>query len=252
MEAAINNFNQPDSSFHELARMWPLYLKGNAFGRSSYWRNITESMNNHLSTALIVKDQTGRARKPRTLMFMDWAHDHESKPIFGSRCDYVSSDYPSEVRQALSSLGVTAPTWKWLCENLYNLYDKGVLQDMMHSAQWCSDLARVILESQHRKDSTKYAEDLGEIPLIPLSDGTWRSAPSEDDPIYFPASQGTTIPPGLPLSLVEEEASECPERRELFQYLGVKDCDVPSVIERILDYHTKFHSAIVSHIIAQV
>jgi hypothetical protein len=252
MEAAISNFNQRDSSFRELARMWPLYLNSDVTGISSYWRNITESINQHLSDAPIVKDQTGRVRPPKNLMFMDWAHDHESKPMFGSECDYVSSDYPNEVHKALSSMGVTAPTWEWLCEELQKLHDEGSLEEKLHSAQWSSNLARVILESLDRKGSTSHARDLGSIPLIPLSDGTWRHAPSEDDPIYFPASEETSIPPGLPLSLVEKGAAKCPERKRLFQYLGVNDCNVSSVIERILDYHTKLSSANGHHVIAQV
>ncbi|USP80364.1 uncharacterized protein yc1106_07638 [Curvularia clavata] len=252
MEAAIDNFNQDDSSFDELAKMWPLYLETYVFGLSSYWRNITKSMYQHLSNALVVKDQTGRVRRPTNLMFMDWAHDHESKPMFGSERDYISSNYPSEVREALSLMGVTAPTWKWLCKKLRKLHSEELLEGKMQSAQWCSDLARIILESRHRRGSTAYTEDLGKIPLIPLSDGTWRCAPSEDDPIYFPASEGTSIPPGLPLTLVEERASNCPERRKLFQYLGVKDCNVLSVIERILDYHAKLSSTTIDDVIAQV
>jgi hypothetical protein len=41
-------------------------------------------------------------------------------------------------------------------------------------------------------------------------------------------------------------------RKKLFRHLGVKDCDAPSVIDRILAYHTKLTSARSDYIIAQL
>jgi hypothetical protein len=184
-------------------------------------------------------------------MFLDWACDRDGDPIFGSKRDYISRHYPDTVREAISWLGVTAPDWDWVCNELKDLHNKGVLVNKMQSTAWCSDLASVILKSVQPNDR-KYARDLKEIPLIPLSNGEWRCAPSKESPIYFPASLGATIPPGLPLSLVEERASACPTRKKLFRLLGVKDCDVPSVVERILAYHTKLKSAQVGEIIAQL
>jgi hypothetical protein len=219
---------------------------------SVYWRSIKKSINNYLSRAFVIKDRTGSLGKPKRLMFLDWAHDHNCEPMFGHMCDFVSPDYPDSVREALLSLGVTAPNWGWVCDKLQELHDKSWLQIKMRSKKWCSDLAKVILEPQEPRGDRKYARDLKRIPLIPLADGTWRCPPSDDDPIYFPASLGTTIPPGLPLSLVDEEACACPKRRNLFRLLGVKDCDVPNVVERILDYHAKFNSAEVVHLIAQL
>lgn len=236
----------------ELANMWPLYLHTNTSGLSPYWCSITESIIEHLSGASVIKDRTGDVRKPEDLKFLDWAHDRHGEPMFGYMWDYVSSDYPDSVREALLSLGVTAPHWGWMCEKLQTLQDEGLLRSRMRSKKWCSDLAKVILDPQEPKGNSKYARDLGRIPLIPLVDGTWRCPPSPNEPIYFPASLGTVIPPGLPLSLVDEKACACPQRRRLFKLLGVKDCDVSNVLERIFDYHARFSSAQPVHLIAQL
>jgi hypothetical protein len=234
-----------------LAKTWPLYLNSDTRGLSPYWRKIEKGIIERLSGTLTIKDQTGQVRRPKDLMFLDWACDPNGEPMFGSKNNYISKDYPETVREAISWLGVTTPTWDWVCDQLKDLYKKGLLHSKMRNAQWCSDLARVILKSVHRDDA-KYARDLKDIPLIPLSDGTWRSALSKDNPIYFPASRGVNIPPGLPLSLVEANACTCPLRKNLFLVLGVKDCDVPSVVERIIAYHTKLKSAKVHEIIAQL
>jgi hypothetical protein len=234
-----------------LATTWPLYLNSDTRGLSPYWRKIEKSITDHLSSSFIINDRTGQVRRPKDMMFLDWACGPNGEPIFGSKNDYISKDYPETVREAISRLGVTTPSWEWVCDQLKDLYKKGLLHSKMQSAQWCSDLARVILKSVHCDDA-RYARDLKEIPLIPLSDGTWRPAPSKDDPIYFPVNRGVKIPPGLPLALVEEKASTCPFRKNLFRVLGVKDCDVPSIVERIIAYHTKSKSAKVHDIIAQL
>lgn len=185
-------------------------------------------------------------------MFLDWTHDRNGTPMFGQLCDYVSDVYPESVRWGLMSLGITAPDWNWLCSKIQELHKTSMLSTRMQSKEWCSDLARVILEPQEPRGDSKYARDLKGIPLIPMANGTWNCPPSADDPIYFPASSGTVIPPGLPLSLVNEEACACPKRRKLFRLLGVKDCDVPNVVKQILDYHAKLNSAVPSHVIAQL
>lgn len=236
----------------ELARTWPLYLNQYTYGLSAYWHGITKGIKKHLSNANTIKDLIGNFGKPKYLMFLDWAHDHKGEPMFGHMGDYVSQDYPDSVREALLYLGVTAPNWMWVCEKLQELHDEGFLQNRMQSKKWCSDLAKVILEPQVPRGDREYARDLRNIPLIPLADGTWRCPPSEDGPIYFPVSLGTNIPPGLPLSLVDEEACTCPKRRKLFRILGVKDCDIPNVIQRIFNYHARLSSALPGHLITQL
>ncbi|OKL55903.1 hypothetical protein UA08_08808 [Talaromyces atroroseus] len=253
-EAAIDkfNFSSDDLNLHELAKTWPLYLNLNHHSSSAYWCNIAKSINTHLSSALVVWDRNRMVQAPKDLMFLDWAHTRNGKPMFGRMCDYVHPDYPESVREALLLLGVTTPDWKWLCDKLRELHDQNLLHIEMQSKEWCSDLARVILVPQEPRGDKNYARDLTDISLIPLADGTWRCPPSEDDPIYFPASSGMVIPPGLPLSLVDEEACACPKRSKLFRLLGVKDCDIPNVIKRIIEYHAEYRFASRDDLIAQL
>lgn len=253
-EAAIDSFhsNEGDENLENLARMWPLYLDNDTRGRSQYWRKINKNLKKHISKAFVLENRAGNMGRPDQLMFLDWAKDRNGEQMFGDQSDYVSSDYPDSVRDALSSLGVSVPTWYWLCEQLDKLRRRHVWETRRRSKEWCSDLAKVILCPREPKGERKYARDLGDIDLIPLSNGEWRSSPSEDNPIYFPANLGTPIPPGLPLSLVDDEACSCPQRRKLFRLLGVQDCDIPQIVERIFDYHAEFQEANPVHIIAHL
>ncbi|PVH94635.1 putative heterokaryon incompatibility protein [Periconia macrospinosa] len=238
-ETAVTHLNDMDgNTMSELARTWPLYLDHHTDGLSPYWSSIKIGIKQHLRTKSVVKNQKGSFSQPQNLMFLDWARDRNDAPIFGSSQEYVSFDYPESVREALLSLGVTTPDWKWVSRKLLELHRQGLLH-VESRTKACG------LDTRGQKHA------LRSIPLIPLPNGTWRSSPSKDEPIYFPASLGTTIPPGLPLVLVEEEASACPERKKLFQILGVKNCDVPEVTSRIIDYHVKFSSATNENIIAQ-
>jgi hypothetical protein len=170
-------------------------------------------------------------------MIMDWSHDRDGTPIFGSNEDYISSRYPPSVHDILHSLGVDSPNWTWVCEQLRKLHNAGKLHDFNRPKEWYSDLAKVILSAKDSQRGSISLNDLSEIPLIPLEDGTWRTAPSETDPIYFPASLGTTIPPGLPLTVVTLEACSCVHQMGLFELLGVKSCNVDVIVERILHHH---------------
>lgn len=232
--------------------LWPLYLNSETIGRSGYWITISRRINWILGMESIIKTRDGSFGKPIDVKFLDWAHGRNGEPIFGHERDYVSPDYPDLVRESLSLMGITAPDWEWVCDKLEKLHSERRLHIETRDKDWYSDLARVILRAGKDMQSRDFRRSIGKILLIPMADGRWRFSPSNDDPIYFPVSQGTIIPPGLQLSLVEKEASLCPDRKALFQLLGVTDCDVPSVISRILDHHMNLRRATSIHLIAHV
>ncbi|KAF2176591.1 hypothetical protein K469DRAFT_698364 [Zopfia rhizophila CBS 207.26] len=129
----------------------------------------------------------------------------------------------------------------------------GSLHNGERNADWHSDVARVIVTAYNtcsgQNSGNTLISRLRALPLILLSSGSWNRAPTDSNPIFFPRSQGVLIPSGISISLVDQSASECPNRKTLFRYLGVKDCTVDSVIERILDYHSSFSRAFNSDII---
>lgn len=176
-------------------------------------------------------------------MFLSWAKDRDGKPIFGSDNGYVSSAYPATVDGVLRTLGVGTPDSKWVSRELQRLESSGSLHDRSPSSSWYSDLAKAILEPRKSARHPTYISELRNIPLIPLAGGLWDVAPTESTPIYFPQSLGESIPSGLPLLLVDEEACKCKYRIRLFKLLGVKTCDASDIVKEILKYHEVFERA---------
>jgi hypothetical protein len=235
-----------------LGKTWPQFLNKITDASSGYWLKIKKKILQHLKDTPIIQTQYGSYAYPPALTFMDWAHDRDGKPMFGSSTEYVSLEYPVSVRVNLALLGVNSPDWKWVSEKLKHLHQNRSLHDESRTMEWHSDLAKVILTPNEARRNTRYADIVGSIPLIPLADGRWSAAPTASNPIYFPHSLGTKIPSGLPLILVERAACECPHRMKLFKWLGVKDCNVSNIVERIIDYHTKLERANRSDVIEHV
>ena len=205
-----------------------------------------------LKKAPIIETRCGTHRKPPELMFLRWAHDRYGKPIFGSDDGYVSPKYPLSVHYNLMSLGITLPSWKWVCTQLLTLKSAGTLHGVHRTDEWYSDLSKVILEAYPSLLDEGSLDEISDIPLIPIEDGTWRTIPSDSNPIYFPVSLGTNIPSGLSLNLVKKEACSCPHRIRLFRLLGVKDCEVNNIIERIIEHHKVLKTARKKDVVAHV
>jgi hypothetical protein len=242
---AVENINSEESrpELRTLARTWPEYINCDMNNLSTYWLSIGENMRKHLQDAPVLRNQAGKLSIPNRLKFLDWAGDRNGNPMLDEASNYVSADYSESIRENLVWLGVTPPSWEWMCQSLKALHDKGLLRTRMKNGEWCSDLARMILQAKSvcSKDKSCY-RSLSEIPLIPLSNGTWRCSPSQDDPIYFPVSSGTPLPLGLSLALVDKQACVCPQRKKLFQLLGVETCMVTDVVRKVFALHAKVRS----------
>lgn len=213
---------------------------------------MEEDILDRLKKTAVLQTQAGSYAKPTSLMFMDWAHDRNGDPIFGTQDDYISLSYPPLVRKALDLLGVTGPDSDWIVHKLRGLHRDHCLHTGNRTMEWYSDLAKVLLKVGQAQPGTEYVNALRSIPLIPVEGSGWKTASTASDPIYFPESLGVNIPPGLALTRVPQAACECAHRKKLFRLLGVLDCDVKSIVERIIKHHIKFDSAGSSDIIEQV
>jgi hypothetical protein len=177
---------------------------------------------------------------------MDWAHNRNSKPLFGRPRDFLSTSYPAAVEKHLARLGVKTPNAHWLGKQLSQLHEDGRLHDDFRDRFWHEDLARAILNAIRNKmhDLTKseVRRALRNIPIIPMPDGSWRCPPATNsDNVYFPTIHDVSVPNDVEVPMVDPSATNSPSRKELFGILGVRDCEEQDIVNRIIRLHRKLN-----------
>lgn len=246
--AAIERFNRKEGSANQLRYTWPLFLAVDTASLSPFWRKIPNSVDTALSASEILVSQSPPflCRQPSMLMFMDWAHNSDLKPLFGRLQDFVSTSYPPTVRKHLARLGVKTPNAYWLSQQLSQLHEDGCLHDDFHDRFWHEDLAKAILNSMqnqmHDLTVSEVRWALTEIPIIPMLDGSWRCPPMPNsDTVYFPTIHDISVPNDVEIPMVNPEATDSSSRKELFRILGVIDCKEQNVVNHIIRLHRKLN-----------
>jgi len=97
------------------------------------------------------------------------------------------------------------------------------LKSQITSMDWHERAAKVLSWLWTQNWQTRKTELLA-LNLIPLSDGSW--ARGVDGDIFYPDTSGITVPADLGLRIVDPDATQGPERKKLFGYLGVKFADI--------------------------
>jgi hypothetical protein len=212
---------------------WMRYLSRNSERKSGFWAILDKNILRILKARKIILSRTGSLLQPGTSILMEWAHDRDRIPLFGSESDYLSQMYQVIDKAYLLMLGVRTPSAQWLVDELSKLDRNEGFRSK--STTWHEDIAKVINEIL--RDSHSY--DLWQLPLIPLEDGSWVKSPVLDGDIFFPESIGTNIPIDVNFPLVEKRASQNAERRKLFARLGVKVCNMQDVVDQIAAKHSK-------------
>ena len=93
---------------------------------------------------------------------------------------------------------------------------------------WHSCVARFL--SQHVE---KYPT-IRSLRILPLRDGTWTSC--QDGPVYLPSTGGIQIPAILDLRVLKSAALQNPDRRTLFEKLGVSEATANQIRESIIEH----------------
>ena len=110
------------------------------------------------------------------------------------------------------------------------------------STAWHSHLATLLMRL-----SPIYSSQLGDLALVPLTDGSLVAANGRQ--ILFPANKAEfELPGGLELSVVDSGAASDPERRKLFRFMGVGDLEQEPVVRHIEVLHAKPNSSSIPHV----
>ncbi|KAL2690098.1 hypothetical protein Neosp_004166 [[Neocosmospora] mangrovei] len=146
----------------------------------------------------------------------------------------ISRHYGSSSLAILKTLGLERVSWQQ--------FIRMVNQDLQSSDSWIKSRVsdgslqrRVAIKLHYYYAATKFSTTrsmVEELPIIPLQDGRWLAATSEEK-IFFPVIAGLKIPEDLDFNLVESSAAADTAWSELLELLGVESLSVKSVRERI-------------------
>lgn len=147
---------------------------------------------------------------------------------------YLSPEYTEADFQILQRLGTTKLQSSKFIDRLdadLRILGGSKWRVLENNADWrtriCNLLSRVFI-----KNSSNHRKRLRTLALIPLRDGRWVSSASRTK-IYFPKTDGITIPVDLGLDLVCPMAAENAAWADLLLNLGVMSCPQDSVISSI-------------------
>ena len=224
-----------------LRYQWMRYLPEDSV-TDEYWGNLWGMIRERLGQTALLEPWSGKGlyvpsslqRLPGSLL------DEDGTPLlpdFKHREIYLSPMYSEADFQSLKRLGTTLLQQSKFVDRLEadlsqlrNSKWKCMEQDDDWRSSICKYLTK-ILNSKSRSLPTR----LKSLALIPLDNGEWVSSLTfSDDPIYFPETSGTTIPPDLGLTLVHPDATENAAWISLLSALQVTDIDEDLVINLII------------------
>ncbi|RSL50818.1 hypothetical protein CEP53_008667 [Fusarium sp. AF-6] len=226
IEAALEFCN------HEtLQYTWMKFLPNKNKVHSDFWSTLVTNIETKVrETPLIRPDSGGPLRLIMSLRNLRPAlADEENNLLLRDLTPELSISRHYE-RSSLAILyGLGLLTFQW--QEFIRMVD----QDLQSSDSWIkfrvsdgSLQTRVANLLQDYYTNTKWSQTrsmIERLPIIPLQDGRWLAATSEEK-VFFPDTAGLTVPEDLGFNLIESSAASQSERRKLFEILGIKSLNV--------------------------
>jgi hypothetical protein len=212
----MGNFNNP------LRYSWIRYIP-TAGAKTGFFEDLRQDILEKLRNSQILDSQSGRKKKPASLIMVPTAwRDPSGRPFMIHRSNedrFLAGQYDKEKDwHCLDVLGV-------------KLMDEYVFHDEMakvfrgnpasffqnKTKEWHASFSRALVAMNMSFRSL-------ELPIIPLRNGKWVSSRLGGSFNYFPNSMSAlAIPQGIEMNIVDPEAAADPDRRKLLVHLGVRD-----------------------------
>ncbi|KAF4973514.1 hypothetical protein FSARC_211 [Fusarium sarcochroum] len=222
---------------------WMRYLPnkdGDAY--DSFWSQLVEKIEFRIRTTPLIRPDSGgslqlitKLRQPRP-SYADQQNNlllRDVEPELSLSRHYMAQDVST-----LNNYGMSGFFWK----DFVNM----VQQDLASNSSWiklrtsdqylqskvASKLDHFLRETQHETTRTS----IRRLPILPLQDGRWVAA-TVGIQMYFPDTEGLSIPGDLQFNLISSDWAARSESRDLFSRLGVRSLRVDRVREAILQRH---------------
>ena len=242
-----------------LRYQWMRYLPED-FITDEFWRTLWTSIHGKLQQIPLLEPWSGNGLyKPSDLEKLpEIAIAEDQSPLLpdleGAEI-YLSPKYTEADFQILKRLGTKTLQWRRFFDRLdadLRISSRSKWRCMKENADWRTRICQLLLKAFTENHPSQQMR-LKMLPLIPLHDGRWVSS-DFGAAIYFPETDGISIPADIGLDLVRSMAAENVAWADLLSNLGVMSCPRDSVISSIhkrysatkLDNFTVFNA--VAHI----
>jgi len=223
-----------------LRYQWMRYLPED-FIPDEFWRTLWTLVREKLEQTPLLEPWSGNGLyKPSDLEMLSESFIDENQcpllPDLEGAEVYLSPKYTKADFQILKRLGTTTLQWSKFVDRLdadLSIPGGSRWRLMKKNADWrtriCKLLLRVLIENLPNQQKR-----LRTLALIPLRDGRWKSSASGTK-VYFPETDGISIPADIGLDLVCPMAAENVAWADLLSKLGVTSCPRDSVISSIYE-----------------
>jgi len=224
-------------NFNNLLRYsWIRYI-ATAEANTGFFEDLRQDILERLRNSKILYSQSGRKKKPASLIMIPTAwRDPSGRPFMIHRSNkdkFLAGQYDMEKDwHYLDVLGV-----KRMDVNVFHDEMAKVLRGNPASffqnktKEWHASFARALVAMNMSPGSSK-------LPIIPLRNGKWVDSRLGGGLNYFPNSKSASaIPEGIKMNIVDPEAAADPDRRKLFVHMGVRDLADSHIRETIRNTH---------------
>ena len=234
MAAVVEMCEQQTLLQYQWMRYLPSKDDGNAW--DPFWISVIKNIATQLKETRVLRPaRHGRLCKIEKLkVITNDANDENGKPLFNDIQPeiYLAPEYLPADQDRLKEFGLGAMNMSELLQRLRLDLDSETsrMKGTTTTYEW-HRRAALLLQRPFEEKWVNVTGRVRETKLLPLRDGTWVSI--IDGPVYYPALGSLLIPNRLQLKVINHSAANHPERRRLFDLLGVQTATIEFVRTQI-------------------
>lgn len=207
---------------------WPQYLKSQPKLEDSAFEGFFDSLRKHLRCCAVLRSETETLERPIDLQCARHEFTDGSSPLFPGSQGMRSFAHHGYHWEDLEALDVRQQSSEQFVSLLQDYVKRSPTEFRKQRAEWHSRLAAAV--------NTIGAHAVRGLNIIALRNNKWTSCKAKK--LFFPnLGEGITIPKGIEVDVVDDEAAEDENRRALYLSLGVCTLDEAKVFDLILQQH---------------
>jgi hypothetical protein len=228
-QAILQFLEHPTLCYH-----WPLFLLPPWSFCNTFWISVDVSIRHWIEQNPVLRSRNSKHWRliSHLAMLGEDFEDEDKEPLLEDPINdaFLSREYPPAVALRLKQYGLATLTMSQFLDLLeIDLKNPNSKMHTNTSKDWYKAIARLLSRTLTDDERSRVKS----LPLIQLIDGSWTSITS--GPVFFSTAGDGCIPEALNLRVTSHLASQEPERKYLYQQLGVSQATVIQIRQMILD-----------------